>query len=130
MPTLANITVKNAAAADVVWTGVMPSSGDKTPARWMSQSASPIIGFRPTFEMVTRDNSNKNGRLVDIAFSFPITQTISGVVTKAATVPLRMSGTLPTNVDATVVADAFVQFGNLLASTLVRSAISEGYSPT
>lgn len=130
MPAMANITVKNAANADVVWTGTVPSSGDKTPARWISQSASAIIGFRPVFDVVTRDNSNKNGRLFDATFAFPITQTVSGVTSKVATVPFRVSGTLPTNVDATIVADAFVQLGNLMVSTLVRAVASDGYAPT
>jgi hypothetical protein len=130
MPTMASITVKNAANADVIYNAATPSAGDRSQAVWRQNAAHAVIGFRPKFGLLTRDNSRKNGRVIEGSFSFPIVAEINGVDTLVATVPLTMSGTLPTNVDAAEVADAFVQFGNLLASSLVRSSAEEGYSPT
>lgn len=130
MPSMANITVKNAVAADVVYVASTPSAGDKSPAVWRANSLSGIIGFRPSFRLVTRDNAKQNGRVFDASFSFPITASVGGVDTLLAKVPLTISGTLPTNVSATVVLDAFTQFGNLLVSSLVRSTAEEGYAPT
>lgn len=130
MPSMANITVKNAANADVVYVAAIPSAGDRVPARWTQNAASAIIGFRPLFQVVTRDSSGKPGRILDGSLRFPVVETINGVPTQVALVPATFSVTLPTNVDSTVVSDAFVQLGNLLSSTLVRAVAAEGYAPT
>lgn len=131
MPTMANITVKNAANADVVYNAATASAGDRSPAIWRVNAAQTIIGLRPKFSFVTRDNARGNARLYDAEFHFPVVGTdANSNPVLLATVPLRSSGTLPTNVDAAVVKDAFVQFGNLLVSTLIRSAAEEGYAPT
>lgn len=130
MPNMANITVKNKAGTDVIYVAATPSAGDSSPAVWRQNAASGVIGRRPRLTLATRDNARKDGRVIEGSFQFPIVDTAGGVETTLATVPLRFNGTLPTNVDSADVADAFVQFGNLIASTLVRSAAEEGYSPT
>lgn len=130
MPTMANITVKDAANVDVVYSAATASAGDRSPAVWRANALSAIIGNRPRFQLVTRDNSKQNGRVFEASFSFPVVETINGVLTVTAKVPLQISGTLPTNVSSVFVNDAFVQFGNLLVSALIRSAASEGYAPT
>lgn len=130
MPDMANITVQDAAAANVVYVKKTASAGDRSPAKWTQDAAHAVPGFRPRFEMTTRDNGNKNGRIIEGNYGFPIVATVNGVDTLLATVPLQFNGTLPTNVDATKVNDAFVQFGNLLVAALVRAAAAEGYAPT
>lgn len=130
MASIANITVKNAAAADVVYTGVVPSAGDRSPAKWVATALSTIAGFRPWFSMASRDNGAKTARQIDLHFGYPIVQTIGGVETRVGNVPISASVLVPTNVDSAVPADAFVQFGNLLASTLIRQSVETGYSPT
>lgn len=130
MPSMANITVQNAAAANVIYVSKVPSAGDRSPAVWTQDAANSIAGFRPKFDVVTRTNGNKNGRIIEGNFSFPVTATVNGVMTLLGTVPLRFSGTLPTNLDVSVVNDAFVQFGNLLSSALIRAAANEGYAPS
>lgn len=130
MPAMANITVKNAANADVLLTAATPSAGDRSPAKWRANAASAIVGHRPEFSVVTRDNGRKNGRVIEATISFPILQTIGGVETMVAKVPLALSGTLPTNVDSALVNDAFIQAGNFLVSALIRSTAAEGYAPT
>lgn len=130
MPAMANITVKNAANADTVYNMATPSAGDRSPAVWRANALQAAIGLRPTFSVVTRDNAKQDGRVMQAVFKFPIVETIGGVTTRTATVPFTLEGTLPTNVDAILVSDAFTQLGNLIASTLVRSAAAEGYAPT
>lgn len=129
MPTMANITVLDSASANVVYNVATPSAGDRSPAVWRQNAAHVNIGFRPKFTLVTRDNQKANGRIFAATFSFPCVVAISGVDTVVATVPMSISGTLPTNVDSSFAEDAFVQFGNLLVSTLIRSAAAEGYAP-
>lgn len=132
MPAMANITVKNAANADVIFTAATPSAGDRSPAVWRANGSSAIIGHRPMFQMVTRENGRQNGRVVEVTYRHPIVDstTTPGSPKVIATVPFTISGTLPTNVDVALVKDAFIQLGNLLVSTLIRSSIEEGYAPT
>lgn len=130
MPQMANITVKNKAGADVVYNAGPASAGDKSPARWSQNTASGIFGHRPTFTVVTSSNGNNNARKIEATLKFPIVEDRAGVPTIIATVPLSMSGTLPTNVMAVSVEEAFIQFGNLLSSTLLRGVAAEGYAPS
>lgn len=130
MPAMASITVKDAANVDVVYSPATPSAGDRSPAVWRANGLSTIIGHRPSFSVLTRDNQRQDGRAFEARFSFPITGTVSGETVILAKVPFQVTGTLPTNVDSSDVLDAFTQLGNLLASSLVRSTASEGYAPT
>jgi hypothetical protein len=130
MPSMANITVKNAANADVIYVAAAPSAGDKIPAVWTQNAASGIVGQRPKFTLATRDNGKGTGRHVSGAIRFPIVETVGGIPTVTAIVPLSLEGTLPTNVDASLVSEAFIQFGNLIVSALVCSSAADGYAPT
>lgn len=130
MADMANITVQNAAAANVIYVKKVSSAGDRSPAKWTQDAASVIAGWRPRFDVVTRDNGNKDGRIIEGNFAFPVITTVSGVSTLTATVPLRFSGTLPNNIDVASNTDAFVQFGNLVVSALIRASATEGYAPT
>lgn len=130
MPSMANITVKNAANADVVYVAATPSSGDRVPARWNFNAASAVAGFRPTFTALTRDNGNSNARVLETNFAFPHTVLVSGVESVTARTTMKMSTTLPTNVPTTAVEDAFWQAVGLLHSTLMREVAQTGYSPT
>lgn len=131
MPSMANITVKNAANADVIYVASTPSAGDKVPAKWSLNAASAVIGFRPKLQATTRDSGNSKGaRILEVGFTYPVLETIGGVVQASAIVPASLSITLPTNVDSAVVADAFTQLGNLIASTLIRAVAADGYAPT
>lgn len=131
MPAMANITVQNAAAANVTYTAATPSAGDKTPAVWRQNAASEIIGFRPSLSVATRDNAKRDGRIFESEFKVPVFMTdTSGKKVLLAVIPFFTRGTLPTTIDAAQVNDAFVQYGNLMASSLIRSVVSEGYAPT
>lgn len=132
MPSMASITIKNAANADVVWVAAVPSSGEKSPAIWRFNANSDKLAFRPSFHLTMKENGRKNGRIFSADFRFPLAgeNSDTGSPYLYATIPFTVSGTLPTNVDVSTLNDAFVQFGNLLTSTLVRSAANEGYAPT
>jgi hypothetical protein len=67
-----------------------------------------------------------------MSFRYPVTFTdsTSGAVSLVAVVPAVVEVTLPTNVDSALNKDAFVQLGNLLVQTLMRSVADEGYAPT
>lgn len=131
MPSMANITVKNVANADVVYVAKTPSSGDKTPAVWMLDAASPVIGLRPKFQVQTRNNGAGNGRIFESTFSGPVVQTdAASLPYKAATAVIDVRAVLPTNVDANAVYEWAFQHGNLLVSALIRAVQQDGYAPT
>lgn len=127
MPNMANITVKNAANADVVYVAGSPSSGDRVPARWKQNAAGTNWASRPELSVVMRSNARNTTRILEGTFKFPITD-VDGVITDV--IPGSFSFTSVNSVDSTKVNDAFIQFGNLIASALVRACASEGYSPT
>lgn len=130
MPSMANITVKDSANVDVIYVAAAPSAGDRSPAIWRANALSPIIGFRPSFSVMTRDNQKQSGRIMEASFKFPILGNVNGQTVVLATVPYTFAGTIPTNIDSTLALNAFTQFGNLCASSLVRSIVSDGYAPT
>lgn len=130
MPSIASIVVKNAANADVTFTPVAPSSGDRNPAIWRNNAAHEVMGFRPVFKFATRNNAANTGRVIEGSIRVPVVQEIAGVDTQVALVPLSISGTLPTNVPVSAVSDAFIQFGNLLVAPLIRTSVEEMTAPT
>lgn len=129
MPSMANITVKNAANADVILVSKVNSSGDKNPAMWTLDAASTVAGFRPKLQMVTRDNGGKTARIVEMDFNAPITGLVNGIETKLGNVPLKLYGTVPQGLDATKVQDAVVIATNAFVSAIARATFSEGYAP-
>jgi hypothetical protein len=132
MPQLANITVKkNDGTTDVVYTGVVPSAGDKSPAVWRSNSVGAAMAFRPEFRLTSQSNANRTLRRVEGTYTYPTTATDSagktvvadrGFINFSAGVPQSMP-------DADV--NEFVSQGlNLLVSTLVKDSVKTGYAPT
>lgn len=129
MPTMANITVKNAANADVIYVAKSPSAGDRSPAVWTRDAAHAVPGFRPRVTALTRDNGNKTGRLVEIEGTFPMVQTINGVDTKVSSQPFKFYTTIPQGVADASTYDNSVQFSNLLVAALMREVFNTGYAP-
>jgi hypothetical protein len=123
---MANITVQNSAAADVVFVAKAPAAGDSSPAKWTADAASAIAGHRPSLSVATRDNGNKNARVLSAIYRGPVI--VDGV--QVAIVPGSASITLPTNVAAADVADHYVQFAHLLSSALLKAAAETGYAPS
>lgn len=131
MPSMANITVKNTANGDVTYSAATASAGDSSPAVWRNNSASAALAYRPTFTLLTRDNTRRNGRVFRATFKWPVfTQDVNNNDILLATVPFELNGTLPTNIDSGILTEAFTQLGNLLVSALVRAVVTEGYAPT
>jgi len=130
MPTMAAITVKNAANADVIFDAAVPSAGDKTPARWVATLSNAIAGFRANFSVGTKNNGSQNARIMEFNGAVPVTNTVSGIQTLAGKMSMQVFVTLPTNVDANSVSDGYVQLSNALVSTLIRQVASTGYAPT
>lgn len=131
MPNLANITIKKAdGTTDVVYTAVAAAAGT-SPALFRNNTVGTVQAERPTLLIAAKDNGTKTGRRVSVDFSWPITRQDSG---GNKVVAGRMAGTasvlIPQNQDPTVIKEQAYQFGNLMASALVKASLDEGFAPT
>lgn len=130
MPNMANITVKKAdGTTDVIWSGIVPSSGDKTPAVWKSLSVGATPGVRPEFRVSSESNAAGTARRVKTSINWPS----SVVDANGRPVVLdKCSGsslfTVAQNMSDTEINEFVVQFANLLASTLHKDMCKTGYA--
>lgn len=128
----ADIVVKKAdESTNITYTNLTGASGDSAPAVYRSESATGTVGQRPTFMISAKWNGPKTARRIEISGSFPsvYTDANSGLTQVRSVIPLTMSMAVPTNIVATDVAEAAHQMCNLLASSVVKTAISNGYAP-
>lgn len=133
MPNMADITVKKAdGTTNVTYVKKAPASGDRTYAVWTADAESAIHAHRPELKMSTRSNQNgaKPGRIATVVYKRPVVETVAGVATVVATIPMRMEITLPTNVDSSKVSEGIAQGANLLVSALIQASLNEGFAPT
>lgn len=133
MPNMANITVKMAnGTTDVTYNASTPSAGDKSPAIWTQNAYSGVQGFRPRFELQTQNNGAGTIRQMRVKFSYPVLYTDATTSLQKVLKSVGFDGVvyLPKEMTTNDWKEAFAQLGNLLSSTLVRSAAEEGYSPT
>lgn len=128
MPQMANITVKNAANADVLFTALTPSSGDTTLAQWRALGALTVPTLAPALSTKTQPNGARTGRQVSVNGVFPYVQTVSGVETLVARQPFSLSTTVPLNIPVGVATDNAKVFANLIASSILQAILSEGYN--
>lgn len=131
MPNLANITVKKAdGTTDVIYTAVAGASGDTSPAVFRNNTVGTTLAERPSLLVSSKDNGPRTGRRVNISYSWPIASTDAG---GNKMVSGRMSGTasvlIPQNQDPAVIKEQAYQFANLMASSLVKASLDEGFAP-
>jgi hypothetical protein len=132
MPALANITVKkNDGITDIIYTGLVPASGDRSSAFWRCEAVGSAAAFRPTLSLASRPNGPGTARRLDAVYTFPVTVTgtdgITRVVDKAI---ITSSGVLPLGMASADVNEAVSQGFNLLVSALIKSCFQTGYSAT
>ena len=133
MPTMADIVVKKAdGTTNVTYVAATPSAGDKSPAIWTLNAFSGIQGFRPRFEMQTQFNGNASIRQARVKYSYPSLYTDSTTSLTKLLGSLGFDGIfyMPKDLTTTEWNEGWAQLGNLLCSTLVRSAVQEGFAPT
>lgn len=131
MPSLANITIKKAdGTTDVVYTAVAGSSGDGSPAIFRNDNVGTTLAERPTLLVKTTSNGPKTARRLRGDFSWPIVTTDSG---GNKTINGRMAGDfsflVPQNQTVEVIQEQAHQFGNLVASAIIKASAVEGYAP-
>lgn len=133
MPSMADITVKKAdGTTNVTYVAAVPSAGDKSPAKWTLNALSGIQGFRPSLQFQTQDNGPGSMRQARFRYSYPLTFTDSttGLSKLLKSVDAEVVVYLPKELTTDDWNEAYSQFGNLLASTLIRDSVKNGFAPT
>lgn len=132
MPQMADITIKKAdGTTDVVYSQATPSAGDKSPAVWKNQTVGTVLAARPTFTMVTMDNGTKRARRARTTFHWPKTRVdTAGNVTVLGGASSESSHLIPQDMTAVEIAEYVAQYANLLATSLIKAALVEGYAPS
>lgn len=130
MPQLENITVKKAdGTSDVAWTGIVPSSGDKSPAVWKSLYVGSTPGVRPEFRAVGESNAAGTVRRLKTSMNWPSSVTDANgrpvVVDKCSGSSLF---TVAQNMTDSEITEFVHQYANLLASDLHKSMCVSGYA--
>jgi hypothetical protein len=128
---MANITVKkNDGTTDVIYTAVVPSAGDKSPAVWRNNTVGTAASHRPEFRTVARANGTGTARRVDISGVYPYTVTgTDGKITVADKFTFVGSALVPSGMPDADVNEAVSQTLNLMASTLIKDSVKAGYAP-
>jgi len=129
MPGLANVTIKkNDGTTDIVWTGIVPSSGDNVAAVWRSDTAATQNNCKPTAQMVAKPNGDKTAKRINLEFRFPqsYTESTTGLVKVANVLPVSMSFLVPQSMPQAQIDEAVSQTANLLASTLFKDCVKQG----
>lgn len=131
MPNMANIVIKKSdGTTDVTYTAATPSAGDKSPAIWKNQSVGTVLAARPSFSLVSMDNGTKKARRLRSTFNWPKTRVdTAGNVTVVGGASGESSHLIPQDMTPTEIGEYVAQYANLLASQLVKAALSEGYAP-
>ena len=131
MPALANVTVKKFdGTTDIVYTGLQPSSGDKTAAVFRAQTVGTSVRERPEVRVVSSDSPDGQRRVIKENFVFPVVKAISGVNTVTGYITRVVETKYPKDALDADVREAAHQAANLEASALFKAVNVEGFAPT
>lgn len=131
MPSLANITIKKAnGTTDVVYTAVAGSSGDGSSAIFRNDTVGTTLAERPTLLVKSTSNGPRTARRLRADFSWPIVAMDAGGNKKVAgRVTGDASFLIPQNQTIEIISEQAHQFGNLMASAIIKASAVEGYAP-
>jgi hypothetical protein len=131
MPALANVTVKKSdGTTDITYTGLTPSSGDKTPAVFRVQSVGTSVRERPEVRVSTYDSPDGNRRVVKENYVYPVVKEINGVNTVVDYITKSVETKYPKQAIDDDVKEAAYQSANVAAGTLFKSVHETGFAPT
>jgi hypothetical protein len=126
-----NITAKNAAAADVVFTAVAGAAGN-SPAIWRALTLGTVSVAQAILSLVGREsNGSKPGRRVELTLEVPYTVVDpNGVITTIAKMPFIVQATRPANMPDAAVNDAVAYFASIIPNAQVVAAFKSGFATT
>lgn len=127
MPSISNITVKDSALTDKVFEVLTPASGDGGVARLALKEGSAPAAF-PMLTVVARPTANAS-RKTSIKVHVPYTYTdpATGLLKKGPAFELNVDGSMPDAFPEDLRDDAVAYGVNLVASSLIKAVIRDGY---
>lgn len=125
-----NITVKKAdGTTNLVYVAKRPA-GSNTPAVYSADADSTTAAFRSTLTISDRRSNGKSPtQRVELNFTRPVLQTVSGVTSTIGNIPISLVAVVPATFADSEIAEAVAQFGNLVVSADVQAALKSGYAP-
>lgn len=134
MSAIANITVKkNDGTTDIVYTAVVPSSGEGVPAVWKSQTIGNAPAHQPELRLSSRTTgANGNRRSLRSSFVYPqiATNSTTGITSVVDRLSITSDWVIPNGMATSDINEAVAQYANLLASALIKASVQSGYAPS
>lgn len=133
MPQIANIVVKKAdGTTDITYTAVTPAAGAE-PAVFKSQSIGTSAGQQPELRCSSKGRVVKGLPYRDVTLTYKYPKSVQNSTTGEIIITEGFSGTINVHANQSMVAtdlkEAAYQFGNLVASALIKQCLNDGYSP-
>lgn len=116
-----NITIKNAAAADVVYTAVRPQGGESTPALWLVKTGS--RNSQERLEALVRRSASNQGWKTTLKVTLPLMDSVDQNK-KLTNVVVDLTLTSPDVISDAVANDVAVKFKNLLAHVDIQKMLA------
>lgn len=131
MPSIANLALQNNAAVAVVGTALVPSAGDSVAAQWRVETSKPPFA-RTHISMMSRFNTKRTARHIDVKISMPVTATDTTTSQEVLIATPLFTGTLilPTNAPSSATDDLVAFTKTFFADPGVILALKAGYAPT
>lgn len=118
---ISNITIKNAAAADVVYTAVRPQGGETTPALWLVKSGGRISQER--LEVLVRRSGSNQSWKTTLKVTLPVMDSVDPLK-KLTNVVVDLTLTTPDVISDSVANDVAVKLKNLLAHASIQTILA------
>ena len=116
-----NITIKNAAAADVVYTAVRPQGGESTPALWLVKTGSRSSQER--LEALVRRSASNLGWKTTLKITLPVMDSVDPNK-KLTNVVVDLTLTSPDVISDAVANDVAIKFKNLVANVDIQKMLA------
>jgi hypothetical protein len=133
MPSLANLIVKKAdGTTDITWSGLVAAAGDKSHARYASQTVNSIPAFQP--KMSVRSDGNGDGSVrrvyTNVVYPYSVLDSTTNRTTLVSQASFRGEWAVPQDMPQANVDEFAAQVANLLDHTDMVSVVKVQTAPT
>lgn len=130
MPQATNLTVKNAANVDTLFTLITPASGDGGQAVWYNKAGLSPVAFAKLLASAKRNGSGV--RTLTCRFELPATYAdpVSGLPIKVATPLIKLEAVIPEGYPEALRDDNMTLAVNLFSTSLLKSMIRDAVPAT
>lgn len=133
MPQMADIVVKKADGTTAVTYKQLAPAAGSDPAVWKNQTIGTSAGQQPELRCSTKGRVVKGMPYRDAVVTFKYPKSVSNTTTGEITLAEGFSASLNVHMNQTLATadlkEACYQFGNLIASDLLKQVMETGYAP-